>query len=70
MSFERQFCEKCNKLSFCVDTSSLEHTFTKQPKQKWLCDYCFSWLIGNAEKKDEIRQIMIECGIEDLDTNA
>jgi len=65
MSFEKQFCEKCNKLLYCVDTKSLE-TY-RQVKQKWLCENCLGYVMMSWRKKDEIRAIMIKCGIEDLD---
>lgn len=64
MSFERQFCEKCGKLLYCVDTKSLE-TY-KKVKQKWLCEFCLGMITMNWPTKDEIRAIMIKCG-EDLE---
>ena len=65
MTFEKQFCEKCNTLCFCVDTTSL-NTIHKV-KQKWLCEFCLGFVPMSAKKKDEVRQIMIECGIEDIE---
>jgi len=67
MSFEKQFCEKCKKLAYCVNTQSIGET---RLKQKWLCENCFAWLGKSyAQRKDTIRSIMIQCGIEDLESN-
>jgi len=66
MSFEKQICQKCDKLAYCVDTNSIGQDTIRQ---KWLCEYCFGWVKDNAQKKDKIRAIMIECGIEDLEPN-
>jgi len=66
MSFEKQFCEKCGKLTFCVETNSVI-LGTLKIKQKWLCEYCFGWIKENANRKDTIRSIMIQCGIEDIE---
>ena len=61
MTFERQICTKCKKINYCVQ---IEQNY----KLVWLCDDCFSWSINYmASKKDEIRKIMITCGIEDLE---
>jgi len=65
MSFEKQFCEKCGRLAYCVDTRSIGH---HKIKQNWLCEYCFGWVNHNAQQKDEIRAIMVQCGIEDLES--
>ena len=62
--FERQFCEKCRKLRFCVNTKSVP---ANTIKQTWLCDPCYSKTIEFAETKDHVLKIMIECGIEDLE---
>jgi len=65
MSFERQFCEKCGKINYCVDVTSLNTP--RKIKQKWLCEFCFGFVYYDAHKKDQIRKIMIECGIEDIE---
>jgi len=65
MTFEKQFCEKCGKLRFCVDSQSLSIKAKINPK--WLCEYCFGWIFEEAHYKDTIRSIMIQCGIEDLE---
>jgi len=69
LSFEKQFCEKCGRLCFCVDSESLDlpEKYSHKPKQKWLCSECYGWVLENAQTKDTIRSIMIQCGIEDLD---
>jgi len=71
MSFEKQFCEQCGNLRFCVDTRSIDaQTYRGKPlKQKWLCELCLAWSPGYAQRKDTIRSIMITCGIEDIESN-
>jgi len=67
MSFEKQFCEKCRRLAYCVDTRSIGLMPPKKPKQTWLCENCYAWTMENAHTKDTIRSIMIQCGIEDIE---
>lgn len=69
MSFEKQFCEKCGLLRYCVDTRSLDlpKKYTHKPKQKWLCSSCYGWVLENANTKDTIISIMVQCGIEDIE---
>jgi len=68
MTFEKQICEKCRLLSYCVDTRSIG--LEKKPKEIWLCELCYGFTIENAGTKDTIRSIMIQCGIEDLDVQG
>ena len=57
---QREICEKCNKINFCIQI--YDH---KEKDLIFLCDNCFSWAINyHADIKDEIRKMMIECGIE------
>jgi len=69
MSFEKQICEKCHLLRFCVDVISLDlpPNYTKKPKQKWLCEFCYGSILEFANTKDTIRSIMIQCGLEDIE---
>jgi len=64
MSFERQNCERCHNMAFCVDLLSISE---KQKKTVWMCEYCLGFNLGYALQKDRIRQIMIAAGIEDLE---
>ena len=62
---EKQVCEKCKKINFCIQIED------KKKGLIWLCDNDFSWSINyQAEVKDKIRAIMIEQGIEDLDISV
>lgn len=54
--FQRVQCDKCNKIRFCVQT-----------KLRWLCQTCHQWSVEYAGTKDRVNQIMIDCGIEDLE---
>ena len=62
-NFEKGICDKCKKIHFCIQTYD-----TKKKEFVFLCDDCFSWSVNyHADVKDEIRKLMIECGIEDLE---
>jgi len=65
MSFEKQRCEKCRLVRFCVDVRSISEDMNV--KHRWLCENCYGYTIEDARRKDTIRSIMIQCGIEDLD---
>jgi len=69
MTFEKQICDTCHKMAFCVDTRSVG---CKNPKKLiWLCEKCYGvFTIEYARTKDTIRSIMIQCGIEDLDVQG
>jgi len=60
MSFEKQECFKCKKFVMCYLRIDKGIGF-------WFCDPCYSWVIEEAGTKDQVRAIMIECGIEDLE---
>jgi len=64
MSFERQACESCHKMAFCVDLRSI---ITNTKEEKWICEFCLGFVVGSANLKDKIRKIMITCGIEDIE---
>ncbi len=64
MSFEKQICKKCGILRFCYDHIVENYLGFNHA---WLCESCYAWVLENSNHKDEVRQIMIECGIEDLD---
>lgn len=55
MSFEKQRCSRCHTFTMCY-LHNLD---------EWYCDPCFGWIIADAKKKDEVREIF--CGIEDLE---
>jgi len=64
MSFEKQHCESCKKITFCVDLRSI---VTNTQRQKWICEFCLGFVVGSATLKDKIRKIMITNGIEDIE---
>ncbi len=66
MTFEKAKCEKCGKFTICyyhLDDKKI--TTIKGYCGEWFCDPCFSWVIENAELKDEIAEIFR--GIEDIE---
>ena len=65
-NFEKEECEMCHTIQFCLET------ITKHPTQsRWLCENCFGWSTNHHAKiKDEIRKMMIQQGIEDLDISV
>ena len=66
MTFEKQKCDKCGVIAYCVDTRSI--SCKHKPQLIWLCETCYSMhTIECARTKDTIRSIMIQCGIEDLE---
>jgi len=67
MSFERQICQKCHKINYCVDAYSIISSAKGDPTPKWLCEMCYGFEIEHASRKDTIRSIMIQCGIEDIE---
>jgi len=64
MSFEKQNCESCFKIAYCVDLTSI---ITNTKKTKWICEFCLGFVVGSASLKDKIRKIMITSGIEDIE---
>jgi len=55
--FEKTFCKICGKANFCI-------IWEMDP----YCNDCFNWIAKiHATTKDEVRQIMYNCGIEDLE---
>jgi len=67
MTFERQKCRKCKRICFCVDIRSLDIRKQNDPYPTWVCEYDLGWVLAPANSKDKIRQIMIDCGIEDIE---
>ena len=57
MSFEKQFCARCKKLTVCYHHESKD----------WYCNECYGWIIADANLKDEVSKILIECGMEDIE---
>jgi ribosomal protein S27E len=57
MTFEKQICEQCGKLVVCYHHQAVV----------WLCDTCYAWVIEHSIHKDKVREIMIQCGLEDLE---
>jgi len=66
MSFEKQMCESCRKICYCVDLRSISVKYTGI-KPKWICEFCIAFVVGNADLKDRVSRIMIANGIEDLE---
>jgi len=62
----KDYCSRCHKIQFCVEL------FDKRGKCQSLCEICLGWVVNYpARIKDQIRQeldeIMVEQGIEDLE---
>jgi len=36
-------------------------------KKNWYCEPCFEEMVNDPETKKQIDQIMIQCGLEDLE---
>jgi len=56
MTFERQFCNRCTNVHYCMLIA-----------KKWYCEPCFEEMINNPEQKKQIEKILIDCGLEDLE---
>ena len=67
MTFERQKCKLCKRLCFCVDLRSLDNRKQNDPYATWICEYDLGFVLLPAHNKDDVRKIMIECGIEDIE---
>ena len=67
MTFERQKCKRCGRLCFCVDLRSLDIRKENKPYPIWICEYDLGFVLLPAHNKDDVRKIMIECGIEDIE---
>ena len=63
MTFEKQQCSKCFKVNFCI----LHYT---KNQGDWYCNNCYSWVLEDADHKDKVLEIMINCGIEDLEIGS
>jgi len=61
MTFEKQQCETCKRVCFCI------LHYTKEPKGFWYCDKCYAWIIEDATKKDSMLLQYAKLGIEDLE---
>ena len=55
-TFEKRTCDKCHKVNFCIEVFPT-----------WYCEICFGWTKESAEIKDKVRDMMIQCGLEDLE---
>jgi len=53
---EKQFCTRCTNIHFCIKIG-----------KKWYCQACFEEVVNDPETKRQMEQIMIQCGIEDLE---
>jgi len=68
MSFERQICRKCKRVCFCVDVRSLDTRKFHFKHPFWICEYDLAEFLAPITKGlNEIEQIMIKCGIEDIE---
>jgi len=56
MTFEKQFCTRCTNAHFCIKIG-----------KKWYCQACFEEVVNDPETSKQMEQIMIQCGIEDLE---
>jgi len=53
---EKQFCTRCTNAHFCIKIG-----------KKWYCQACFEEVVNDPETSKQMEQIMIQCGIEDLE---
>ena len=58
MTFEKQFCNRCTNIHYCILTGS-----------KWYCEPCFDEMINDPQQKKQIEKILIDCGLEDLEAS-
>jgi len=65
MSFENQMCDYCRKICYCVDVRSLD--FKPKNNKNFACEFCLGFQVGSASLKDKITEIMINCGIENIE---
>jgi len=64
-NFMKEKCDKCHKVQFCIET------YGKNGKPVYLCEMCFGWNTKfNAWVKDEVREILIKCGMEDIENDC
>jgi len=56
-TFIHDFCSKCRNPNFCIVWIDGKY-----------CNDCFNWKTNiHANTKDEVKLLMIDCGIEDLE---
>jgi len=60
MTFEKQQCEKCHRVCFCI-------LHYQKNKGFWLCDNCYSWIIEDATIKDQMLETYKKFGMEDIE---
>jgi len=62
-NFENHVCSKCHAKTYCIEWT---HTHKRTTKTAFYCELCFGWIPESAQVKDDINQIMVECGIEPI----
>jgi len=70
MSFERHKCRICERVCFCVDVRSLDLRKKAFRYAYWVCEYDLQYVLEPIKTEKQIEQIMIECGIEDIEKNV
>jgi len=64
-NFEIQKCSKCHKVEPCIEKITNSHR--AGIVHSWYCKFCYGWTKTDAKIKDEVYQIMVQCGIEDIE---
>jgi len=67
MTFERQKCRICERICFCVDVRTLDSRKYHFKHVYWVCEYDLPGVLDPTKSEKQIEQIMIDCGIEDLE---
>jgi len=70
MTFERQKCRYCKKICFCVDVRSLDIQKYHFKHPFWICEFDISKMLDPnkmVQYDKQIEEIMVECGIENIE---
>jgi len=58
--FENRLCRDCKEQNYCILI-----------EKEWFCEKCLGWSIKYTAKiKDDVRKLLIQCGLEDIENNA
>jgi len=67
MTFERQKCRNCQRVCFCVDLRSLDIRKWHFKHPYWICEYDLPKVLDPIATEKQIKTIMVNCGIEDIE---
>jgi len=61
-NFLKDYCSRCHKIQYCVEI------YDKKGNCQSLCETCLGWsTLIRAQMKDDLRDIMINCGLQDIE---